>query len=429
MARHGASTANTDILKLEKPENTKSGQLTANGHRMQYLLGKQIRKNYVALFKDMARDQFEVLSSLIPRCIQSAYSQLAGLFTLGSGLKVTPEGQTATLYTNPPLAGIESKLEGEFAIDKGYLVAPIKTNQYELDFIFMPWFDKSCPKIGTQVAEQYKANVKKYKYLTPQVSEDLKKAGFDSKALLYKDSFDLEDLGKIYDELVSNTNSYGRQDNRVSAELFKRLEQVSALEYNFWFDDKNWTRLFLDSLARHVISNMNRRQAEGESLKYRLLSGHDLNLLALDKVFNLTSVQCQLDVVEKGSTERPCLSLPEYGSSYIFELSTKAQTSEHFVRILRNGNSLKLCQENEDGHYCKYSDFQRLMESSVFYQNSDKDDVCGNSYIVGRNPIEDQSIQKYSRAPLYILGTLLLILVTANILLLLHPSIINFKKS
>lgn len=420
LMRHGARTPNSNILKMQ--EKTSDGQLTANGQRMAYLLGSQIRSSYSALFSDIKYNEFEVYSSTKQRCIQSAYSHLAGVFPLGSGSKITPEGQPATPFTQPPIEGLQVNFKSEFAIDKGYRVVPIRVSQYDMDFLFMPYFAQVCPSIGAWVEKQHSASVKKYQPLVNRLSEDLKLAGIDSKKLVNKDTFDLGDIAHVYDELVSFQNSNGKLDSRFSLDLFKKVKDYAALEYNLWFEDKKWTQIFLDSMSRQLVTIIEEYQNGGGSLKYSLFSGHDINILGFDRIFNLTSVQCHLEVIEKGSTALPCLPFPEFSTSYIFELSTKSSKTDLYVRVLRNGKPINVCKNEDPTFYCPSKTFISLVEANILYAPAEKSSECGSLYYTNPAPLRQETLSPYSRLPILTVSLMAITLVVVNLLLLFKPS-------
>lgn len=71
--RHGARTTWKDSMKLPLTSLLGIGNITANGMRMHFILGSQLRLNYPTIFNDdfKPRDT-EILCSSVNRVVQSA---------------------------------------------------------------------------------------------------------------------------------------------------------------------------------------------------------------------------------------------------------------------------------------------------------------------------------------------------------------------
>jgi len=90
--RHGARTPNHEFIELEEifPDYQK-GVLTLNGWKEQYLLGKNVRHKYLSSNKHGLRSepylnitnplkQYLIISSPLPRALESALAFSSGLF-------------------------------------------------------------------------------------------------------------------------------------------------------------------------------------------------------------------------------------------------------------------------------------------------------------------------------------------------------------
>ena len=157
LIRHGARTGNSNLLKTDLVEENGKGKLTANGQRMLYTLGSEIRLQYPTIFNSsFSQDDLKVFSSASGRCMQSAASFLLGINPLSSGENITPKGSEPNpKYINPPIKGLNVELPGEFALPYGYLASSIISKPYETDLLFQPWIQYVCPKYGGEALASY----------------------------------------------------------------------------------------------------------------------------------------------------------------------------------------------------------------------------------------------------------------------------------
>ena len=121
------------------------GQLTGVGMRQQYNLGKFYRDEYVTKLKFLSpffdHKQFEILSTQMPRTLESGLSQMMGLYPEGTGPIVIP-----TLPQNlllPPYLNIESFLNTTTSLPDGLQAFPIHNGKQYLS---------NCPNSDELVA-------------------------------------------------------------------------------------------------------------------------------------------------------------------------------------------------------------------------------------------------------------------------------------
>ena len=87
------------------------GQLTSVGMRQHFLLGKELRREYVNrlgfLSENYNSKELVVRSTYVNRTVVSALSQLSGLYPMGTGPKISKKVKKE--LTLPPFEGVKGK--------------------------------------------------------------------------------------------------------------------------------------------------------------------------------------------------------------------------------------------------------------------------------------------------------------------------------
>ena len=138
LVRHGARyTLHPELLNTSERllQDHKSGQLSPIGMRQLYILGQQLRKEYIN-DKNVANDIFqqqeiEILSSNSKRALQSAQSFMYGLYPVGSGYQI-PENIDKKLLEPPYFFNEEDDIlsqefDQNFALPHVYFPYVIRT--------------------------------------------------------------------------------------------------------------------------------------------------------------------------------------------------------------------------------------------------------------------------------------------------------------
>jgi len=88
----------------------------------------------------------------------------------------------------------------------------------------------------------------------------------------------------------------------------------------------------------------------------------------------------QINWIETGELDRGCELMPDYASSFIYELSKFDGT--FYVKVLYNGKPIRICEQSKKSHgdYCKFSEFEKTVEKHLYYNYGDLYDFCGNPY-------------------------------------------------
>lgn len=373
--RHGARTTWNNHLNLSFTKNLGTGNITANGMRMHFVLGSQVRKNYPTVFSNTFKNtDFEIKSSSIYRCIMSAQAHLLGMYPLGSG-------ETYTLNSNdhkglPPFAMLTETYVNSSALPESFRPFPFTVSSVETDYLFFPSMMSTCPTANKYSGDLNAKKIANYNYLVDKLDGDLKAAGFDPQKLYNKAKYDINLVSFLYDEMKSYFNYFGEYYQGITQDLYNQIYRITNLNFKVLFPDEKMERLMSDGVARDIIDGL-QAVVDGKSkLKFRMFSGHDTGLWNHMLRYNLTDEQCLLDLIVNKTTPRPCEDMPDFASSFLYELATK--NNQYYVRILYNGSPFKVCDKNEDNFYCLYDNFKAKVQELLFYNDGDKTDFCGN---------------------------------------------------
>ena len=375
--RHGARTTWRSVLNLPITSALGVGNLTANGMRMHFLLGSQVRKNYPSLFSQpFTNFDVELFSSSSVRTISSLQSHVLGMFPLGVGEELSVD--TTSKYTLPPFKGVQSALTNSSALPQAYRPLPYQIRPINQDYLFMPSMYTYCVKANDQITKQKATTYSKYQPLFSDLSKQVAAAGFDSQKYVGTAEWSLNDVAQVYDEFKSYKNYYGKLPDGVSNDLFQKLSQASNVNFAILFPDQKAMRALSDGMARKIVEGMDNFISGNLKRKVRIFSGHDTGVYSHYLLFNLTDLQCNLDIFTKGQASRPCESTPEFASSFIYELNQKTGTQDYYVRMLLNGKPMTICNENEQQYYCKYDLFKKTFGDRLFFDPDSFVSYCGN---------------------------------------------------
>lgn len=149
ISRHGARAPNK-LYSFDKSywDSNLLGELTPTGMRQHYLIGQEFRRRYIediSLLNDIYNsNELYVQSTSSDRTIMSAWSQMLGLYPLGTGPNVT-------FPATPPLNISEifkQEIElGNSALLNNMQVIPINVIQGSKDTVLHGYDGEACPRI------------------------------------------------------------------------------------------------------------------------------------------------------------------------------------------------------------------------------------------------------------------------------------------
>ena len=392
--RHGARTAfavfpnSTNATEVEKFGN---GILTPNGHRMHYILGRQLRQNYPSIFNDskpLTNFDMEVFASAVPRTQLSALSQLAGLYPFGTGANITVNDSR---FLNPAYDHIDYVFKGNYSLPEAYRAFPLNIKSAELDFLFLPNDGKeSCPGGYETNSVLRKKAYNKYKYLVGDLGDRLEEAGFSSKGLYNKLEWDIGSLGQLASEMLCYQNYYDRVHPDLPPDVWTRLERFQSFKFFMDYLDPRQLRLKGEVSARAILQGMeNFVRGDPYKRKFRLFSGHDTGLYPHTIFFGLTDLECNLDMVQGITPKRRCEGAPKFASQFIYELLKNRNNGRFYVRVLYDSKPFQVCDTNEDDYYCEFDLFKKTYSKLMFEDPRVFIEVCGNRQRINAELTED----------------------------------------
>lgn len=415
--RHGARTTWLNTLNFSFTQELGQGNLTANGLRMLYVLGAQLKNDYSKLL-DLERvnwNQVEVYSSSLGRAVESAYSVLLGAFPLGVGDTVSV-AQTSSRVL-PPFKNLTVSFTNESSLPLGFKPFPMNVNSPEIDLMFIPSFGSTCPDANSYTNRENLKLHNQYNNLVFGLSDEIKEAGWDPEPLFNQKNWTIDKIALLYDEMKSYQNYYGRHHPKMNEQLFRKLFQVANINFNFLYPDEKITRLFSDGVARKILAGLVTvaNKTKPSPVRFRLFSGHDTGMYAHMLLMGMTSLDCNIDWFKRGSSHMSgCEVLPDFASSFIYEVSKRS--GAFFVRVLYNGKSVQICDRVQDDNYCWIEEFVNKYKKMMFYEYGDLYDFCGTTYYKsykqvsdGTNKILTTLLLAFSAGFLALLGCLILL--------------------
>lgn len=390
IVRHGARTTYESVLNTDLTKLLGKSELTPNGMIMHYVLGRELREIYPQIFNGPAQEkEVNIYVSPVARCIQSAVSELFGLYPDGSSDIATNFEGIQPSFTNirANASNTGSGLQYQYGPLK------LKIDNPSTNLVFSSYIDAVCPKAVQHRAEMFAKIIPKYDYLAVSLSDELKAAGFDPQTLVKSEHFSLEQLTNIYDEIEGYINYYGRLVDGITKDTHAKLYRVANLFYTLWYGDDNFMRLVTHRMAKNLLNRIEEHVEGGEN-KFNLWTGHNTNIHAFSILLGLTNAKCMEQAASTGSQPEACIVTPGYASSYIFELNKKG--NDFYVRTLLDGKPVKICPKNEDEFYCSWSLFKNQWSQKLFFNDGNIAEFCGNPNIDDDGqPKESQGVTLY----------------------------------
>ena len=407
--RHGARTTWNNKMNLPITQQLGTGNITANGMRMHFMLGSQLRMNYPSIFqKQFSPYDAEIFTSSVQRTIQSAHAHLLGMYPLGTGEQMTIPNNSP--FGLPPWQGLSVSFSNFSALPRAYRPFPYQTMTPDIDFFFFPSMFATCPNVDAQVKQETKNLVNQYNYLVTDLSTQLINAGFDPSTWYNQSTWTIDIIALFYDEMKSYLTYYGTYYNNLPEALFNKTYLIANLNFNFLFPQEKYFRMFANGIGQDILSGLQAVVNGKSPKKFRMYSGHDTGVWAHMNLLNLTSRECLLDLIQTGSTTRPCQLMPDFASSFLYELNTIG--GSYYVRILLNGNPIAFCPGLADPYNCPFNVFSSTFSNMVFF-NGDFQAACGNTMLA------TYAKNNADHKPLVVTLVILLIVLAISILSLL----------
>ena len=353
LQRHGARKSFTEIKTSQEPL-----ELTQNGFRMAYLLGKYLRKKYSHFFpKKLNFDNNYIITSTPSRCRLSAQAVMLGIYdfnSLDDPIELTID------FWKPEWIGVVPEVDFSSVLPKGFIPIPIHSLEVEENFLFGSFAGQTCMLSEFKVK---KGNPRKSKALIAAINLFAKKLvtnKFDYKSISKKEVIEtLADFIDVPDYIV--TRRYQGDDLGISEEVYQEMLRFKvSIIMDYFFHDSDMAKYIYTELAFELIKHLESALEileEGKELnKFVLLSGHDLNILSLF----LATGYLKNDCIKK---DGECTLNPPYSSSLIFEVYEKDK--QFLVESVLNGKVIELCK-GEKGGNCTLKGFIEYLKNFAF---------------------------------------------------------------
>ena len=367
--RHGAREPLSDYYNADEFKHW--GELTAVGMRQHYNLGKFLRRIYIEKLKFLTTDydpnEIYVRSTDYNRTIQSAISQLYGLYPLGSGpmipLNLDP------IYENPPFnKNFLQKKHHKNGLPKGFQPVPVHSFPKYEDRVLLP-SENNC-----SIIDFYEEKAKNYSYYQ-NLTKRFKNVSSEIGKLINLTDEEIEtltihDLNKIYDVLICDLYDDKPLPQNLTDTLWKNLTLISNIYklYKVSADD-DMLKFYVTPFYQEILYSFeNKINGTLGDLKWKMYSAHDTTLAVFMTALNISSYQCIDEIALKGNTSSlNCFPAPEFASNLLIELHQNKKGTK-YVKIRYNGGYVNLCEKKKKK--CEWSEFEeRLRRFMVNYDN------------------------------------------------------------
>lgn len=356
LARHGAR-----YPEIADVDEKHKGQITNNGLRMCYLLGRYVRQHYDGFFpKAFNFNENYVLASGINRTQQSAQAFMLGLYDFGSlndKLDVDPQ-----FYT-PEWKDFDIKVDFETPLPLGFQPVPVHSFNKDENYVFESFSPSLCPKLSKFIAPTDSRSNEVLEF-SNNILIDLGKQGFDYKRILGKDKFD--NISEYYrlSDYIDASRYLGKKE--LTDELYDKIDILDGIQvYYAFYRDSQRSRYMFTEIGRLIQSGINAtvdsiKAGQTTYRKFNLLYGHDMNLFNMYVILGLTNYECLKAIYQGQKVETTCLTMPPYASSVFWELY---QDGDQFlIDFVINGEKFGFCHKDVSKS-CTIDEFNDKMNS------------------------------------------------------------------
>ena len=341
------------------------GMLTPAGMRQQYILGNVLGQKYPDIFGDSYEYlDIYMLSDVTPRCIQSAVTQLYGVYL---------EKGPALRKDYPRLVGIPPYKDLRVKVIAGLL-----PNSAAAPYNFVPNIVNVVDQTNAYIFQGDQGNY------CPNMITWEEQNNKDSKA---------QEAWKIFGTTIDNLNKHLNDSQKISSvpefinfcdtmlcDLYDNRtlpggiadqELISNLTFAFnWFIYHAWEgqelqrQLAAFTLVDEFLSQMDDCARGGVFNKAALYSGHDDNIMAVLAAFGIINEDCIMQnfnsYLQNKTTPFPNCYFPYFASNIIFELHNTSGSP--FVKFFYNNVQIPLCNGQD---ICPYDDFVAFVKKAT----------------------------------------------------------------
>ena len=352
-------------------------ELTPNGMRMHYVLGKTIRGLYKdSIFSEAPKySDYKIYSSQYQRTIISAYSHIQGLYPKGTGQVITTTNPT----TIAPGFGPESQRTNYLPNTNSSLphrqrLLPVVVINRTQDYLFMKGVGYGLCEGAHQKAKklfsEYSKKIHKNYY---DFGEQLEAAGHPCSEFFpdcgLDDNYDLKHLGDFAD--VNKCTFYDKGRALIGMKpYYDQLRWIFGISYIAQkYINKQAQKMYTTHIAESVLLEIEKKMQNKSELKFVGFSGHETNVIPFMLGYGLTSLDCQLkkfmaeyktsEEAKEGKGQQKCEMSPAFAANFIWELShPKNDKKTFYVKTMYNGEVIQSCRKMTKDGYCPYEKFK-----------------------------------------------------------------------
>lgn len=352
LARHGAHDNHLNPLGSSKKD-----QLTGNGLRMGYQLGRYLREMYDDFLPEkMNSRRTYVVSSGVDRTKQFAQAMMLGIFDFGS---LPVQENVEERYKVPEW--IDFNVESPYLtpLPRGFQPVTIHSFAEEEDFVFSPDDPKVCPQSSSYFTLSHpKGDI--LNEILPSLLDEIKREWEYDTLFPEIDSF--QQVGKLYRYLVSRKylgTSY------ISDGLMTKLHFYASMAFFVKYSNPDLIEFATYELNNLLLSFLEAADAglDSQDENYKnlvVLVGHSSNLMLLFIQLRLTTFECLMEQY-RGSETVFCPGLPGYASSAFFDVEIhEGKTSLNFIV---DGMKRRYCGIEDDYEVCSLKDSIKRLKS------------------------------------------------------------------
>ena len=372
MTRHGARSPLYDNFTTSQWD-CPPGHLTPTGKREHYLLGREMRQRYMIdqnfLSKIYKEEEIKVYSTPYPRTIQSAESQLLGLYYKAGEL--FNRSKMIKKYVVPHInvknwKQIINQLK-DYSLPSRFQPIEVETNFPQSGAILLP--SDSCKKISTIFLENQQTEYHMNFELKLHAMGFYKQ--FEEIFKVNASNFTIEQTQEYLDIITMNM-----YDNRPLPENYtKEFNELMNFaycfrQYYFGVGNDSVIPLYVSGFYQNLITVLDNKIADPKNpLKMNIFSAHDNNIIYL--LMSLGMANYTDDYEEfKHPTKYFTYENPPLASLLLFELHEI--DNNYYIRILYNDEEMviKGCDK-----YCNYEKFKQIVSKLIL---NDWDEQCEN---------------------------------------------------
>lgn len=364
-ARHGARYSSIDSV-----EPAKRGQLTGNGMRMEYQLGRFIKEKFEGFLpKKFDNRRSYVIASGMDRTRQSAQSLMLGIYDFGS---LPDPIEVDRKYVIPEWKDFDVEDTFKTALPEGYQPVPVHSYYPEHNFVFAPFDESVCPAItSTYVTKGPQADElnKLLPSLLDKVKTEWNYSGVVPEVKTFINTFSLFDYAMAMKFLGKPV---------LSEPLLEQVQIFFSMAVSVYFGEPAIMAFYTSELNKLQLSFLEavKKGIEEKSENYKnlvVMAGHDLNIFFLLRQLGYSSFEC-LRKKYDGTESEDCFENPPFASSYYFEVY--ADGGKLFADFVFNGKKMGFCSNN---HSEKCSLDETIAKLKKFTLPQSKDELL-NKY-------------------------------------------------